>query len=1182
MTSDGVASPLLRDPPDGQTSVEASAGTGKTFTLAGLATRYLADGTITASQLLMVTFTRAATEELRARVREQVTQAVAVLAGEVDPPEDDELLQLLAADDDGGRVRRLRVALAEFDSATIITIHGFARQVHRTLGISGSIDPDASLVADTADLVTEVCIDVLVDLAAQAEDATDLPSLKELVDATSEAVRRDRIDVLPDRDRHRGATEAQYRLRELVVRAQAEFHRRRTRAAAIGFDDLLVQLRDALADPGTGAGVVAALRAHYKVALIDEFQDTDSVQWEVFRRLFATPDADAVLVTVGDPKQAIYRFRGADIHTYLRAVGPGSGVRRETLGVNWRSDEAVLDSLETLLAGVTFGDPAIAFHEVGVPDAHRGRRLEVAGVERPPTLELRVAVDPAITRNANNSELLLMDAAYDAVHVDLARYVAGLLASARIPSGDPGTTRQLRASDVAVLVSTNRRGEELQRVLIDSGIPAVVAADGNVLTSAAAAQLRILLRAMARPSDPRRVHALALSWFVGWTPARVASTGDEGWVPLGDRLMEWSALLARRTVADVFATVWADTEVVPRVLGARDGDRNVTDLDHLAELLHDASPRGRSTVAGLLAVLESPPDDDADTEIEGSVAARRIESDLDAVQIMTIWKAKGLEFPVVCVPSLWWRRDPKKELTLFVEHTDHDDAGDGADRPVQWVLDVAKGKDWPDPAGALARQEAAEAERMGEHLRLLYVALTRASHLTAVWWANLEVSARTALAKVLFARTDGRLDPDRFAEPVVTVPPPADILDELQPLVVASGGKIHVDLVDPSPVSVAGEAASAIDAGRDLSTAVFRRALDRSVGRWSFSSITDQVDEEAVDPYDESQADAGPFDEGDGTLDDDLAAVPGASDGLAPPGGRTSPGAPAVHRPGSLALLPAGTRFGTLVHSVLELVDFASDDLGADVGNAVDGLLAESPFDLTPWHGTDAAPDEGRTLLVAGLCDAIRAPLGSALGGRSLADIGPGDRRNELTFDLRLGAHDAVPTLRGFAEVVLDHLPDDDPLAPWAGALAAAGDVRLAGHLTGSIDLVTRVGPAGAQRYVVADYKTNQLTPWGATPARNDYDRPGLVRAMAAHHYPLQALLYSVALHRYLSWRLDGYDPERHLGGAAYLFVRGMTPGGPVLGDGASLGVFSWGVPPALVLDLSALLAGASGGARRG
>jgi exodeoxyribonuclease V beta subunit len=263
-----------------------------------------------------------------------------------------------------------------------------------------------------------------------------------------------------------------------------------------------------------------------------------------------------------------------------------------------------------------------------------------------------------------------------------------------------------------------------------------------------------------------------------------------------------------------------------------------------------------------------------------------------------------------------------------------------------------------------------------------------------------------------------------------------------------------------------------------------------------------------------------------------------------------------------------------LVHSVLEGVDFRSSRLHAELEEAVDRQLRWRSIDLTPVIPTGATPEQGKALLLDGLRRAIDTPLGAVSGGLRLADIGMDDRLTEVSFDLRLADDGPLPSVQQVGAVTLDHLEPGDPLTGWARRLAeGAIEMTVAGHLTGSIDLVMRVpaGPAG-RRFVVADYKTNALHPRGQPVGPADYGRARLVAAMEEHDYPLQALLYSVALHRYLRWRMPDYRPETHLGGIAYLFLRGMT-GAPAGTDGPA-GVFEWVVPPALVMSLSDLLAG--------
>jgi exodeoxyribonuclease V beta subunit len=352
----------------------------------------------------------------------------------------------------------------------------------------------------------------------------------------------------------------------------------------------------------------------------------------------------------------------------------------------------------------------------------------------------------------------------------------------------------------------------------------------------------------------------------------------------------------------------------------------------------------------------------------------------------------------------------------------------------------------------------------------------------------------------------------------------------------------------------------------DLCVATLDHPPPRWRQRWSFSAIVDRASLDRVDPHDASMADRGADDEQDQDHAVDEFAV-----GPVRPADAAGHGGPADSLLGDL---PAGTTFGTLVHSILEEVDFRSDRLPTELEEAVDRQLRWRSVDLTPVIPAGATPEQGRALLLDGLRRAINTPLGAVSGGVRLADIGMADRLVEVSFDLRLADDGPLPGVPRIGAVMLDHLDPGDPLAGWARRLAeGAIDVTLAGHLTGSIDLVMRVpgGPAGP-RFVVADYKTNALHPRGQPVGPDDYGRARLVAAMEEHDYPLQALLYSVALHRYLRWRMPDYRPEAHLGGIAYLFLRGMT--GASAGADGPAGVFEWAVPPALVAVLSDLLDG--------
>src|SRR5688500_18213742 len=319
MTAFDLGAPLTH----GRMVIEASAGTGKTYALTNLAVRHLVETELVPEQLLMVTYTRAAANELRDRARAALTLAADVLVARCAPPKHPWMKVLLEGNefDVARRAARARDALGRFDDATITTIHGFCQQALGQASLRSGSDPEAVLVENADDLVTEACRDVLIDLLV--DDPGALPTgpkdhktpaqvERALVTTVKTVLSNPEAILEPEL----GVDDGGDVWREAVERALDEVRARQRQRREIGFDRLVTDLRDALVHDESGPAIAAQLSARFSVVLVDEFQDTDRVQWTVFERGFS----GGTLVTVGDPKQAIYRFRGADVHAYLAAV----------------------------------------------------------------------------------------------------------------------------------------------------------------------------------------------------------------------------------------------------------------------------------------------------------------------------------------------------------------------------------------------------------------------------------------------------------------------------------------------------------------------------------------------------------------------------------------------------------------------------------------------------------------------------------------------------------------------------------------------------------------------------------------------------------------------------------------------------------------------------------------------
>jgi exodeoxyribonuclease V beta subunit len=650
-----------------------------------------------------------------------------------------------------------------------------------------------------------------------------------------------------------------------------------------------------------------------------------------------------------------------------------------------------------------------------------------------------------------------------------------------------------------VLVRSNADATSFVAALASAGVPAASSSNDSVLDSAAAAQWRILLSALERPSSALRARAAALTWFVGMSASGLDALDDDGASALVEQLRGWALCVASGGLAALMAEMRAGG-LLGRVLGRPGGERDLTDLDHVLELMQGAVGGRPAAASALLAVLDdlTTPGRPGEDDIAPELLSRRIDRDDDTVKVLTVHRAKGLEFPIVLCPTLWRKRPNRQGLP-------HGQLPEGRFVDTNWMIgDRGKGGKAFTPVLDVDKDE-----RYGEDSRLLYVALTRARHRLVVWWTpcGCTKNVRSPLGEIVH-HAGGSLEVEGLAE--------------------ASGGTVRAVAVH------APAARSTLPGGRwqhgQLEVAVAARELDRSWYQWSFSSIKARM-EEVVE-----EVTAG------AVLD--LPAVGGVdepSEVVPPPEVVRPVGA----TPMPLQSAPAGTAFGTLVHSVMERVDFAAPDVADQLRERVAELLHYRSLPITP----DALAD---SLLVA-----MATPLGGCMGERRLLDLDRVDRLDELGFDLPLAGLDA----RAIAGVVAGHLPADDLLRSWF-VEAAAGPlaVDVAGLLTGSVDLVARTTDG---RYWLADYKTNFL-------ADGDYRPEALAEAMAHHGYPLQATLYLVALHRFLRWRLRGYDPDRHLDGAAYLFLRGMDP--TAAGPGAP-GIVWWRPPTAAIEELDRLLA---------
>ncbi len=1091
--------------PAGTTVLEASAGTGKTYAIAALAARAIADGTTGVEDLLLITFSRAATAELRTRVRERLRGTATALAEAARgvPPADAVAAALADApvDEVAARRARLERAVADFDRAAIMTTHEFCHGMLAGLGILAAQTPQSTLVEDLTPLAIEVAQDTYVRLFADEPHGAPFAYGRQW-DAEPGAVDIARAVVNEIAEIvGAGAPGAAGARAEFAQSLRAEVERRKAALRLYSFDDQLTRLDAALSDSRTGPQACARLARRFPVVLVDEFQDTDPTQWSVLRQAFA---GAATLVLIGDPKQAIYGFRGGDVHTYRLAVEQAGTVT--TLGVNHRSDPEVVEGVGLLFSGVALGEGIVA------PPVEAARSSALVGRAGTPW-QRGVQVRAVESEHATHPSV-----AGRAITRDLIAVVAELTAS-----GGPLTRdgAPLRPREIAVLVRSNRRGQELAAALAAAGQPATFSGSDSVFGSDAADDWLALLRALDQPRRPYLRRAF-LTDFVGATVTTMALADDHQIASWSLLVHTWARMLARSGVPALWAAIEADTGIGARLLGRPGGERQLTDHRHLVELLHAHRRTGRAARARDLASwLTGQADGTA-----GGGGVRRRDTDADAVQVMTIHRSKGLQWPVVLLPESCRQRsaDVDRGRLLVLP------SGDGR------IVDVG-GLRSPARADRWQRWLTEEGD---EALRALYVGLTRARSRAVTWWAHHWETESSPVHRLLHAAHD----PGRPERPALRYPtrgrPGGGSPTGLAWLADSAVACVAVpaDAAPPAPVAVA-------DAS-PLGVRRWSRTVDQTWRRTSYSGLTALAHESA--PLDSPLVD----DEQGEVPDDAASAVT----------------EPSWQQPSPLAGLPAGAAFGTLVHAIYEHTDATGERWQADLARASADALRQWPL-----GDVDAA------VLAAALEPSFTTPLGPLGHDRTLRDFAPSDRLSELDFEFALDNPRA--TLADVARLLGEHLDADDPLACYAERLDRPGlaDQALHGFLTGSIDSVLRLagdtdGDAGGRGFLVVDYKTNRLAPPDEELTLGHYTPSAMAEAMMVSHYPLQALLYCVALHRFLRLRLAGYDPERHLAGVLYLFVRGMAgPDTPAVA-GVPLGVFSWRPPVALVLALSRLLAG--------
>jgi len=1146
---------------DAPTLVQASAGTGKTYTITTYFVRAILELDLKPEEILVVTYTKAATAELRVRTRQRIVDAIGLLD---QASEADDVLHgvVAAAVERLGRREtemKLRAALGEMDRAAILTIHGFCQRLLQDYPLLFGIDFDFEVSEDASSMYSELAVDfwttelydasdwMLRALEGQKVNAAQLaklakvsvmPGIEILGPAPAEvdqevlerwllfkkeaaglwrAHRGDVAEILTtnndlsgtyykkptiedkwlpaldaffarsgfthppeflsklaqgslkmkkgrDEPQHPffeacaslwqvqeslvpGLDYAVFRFRERFIEfARVQAKRRREDRAVLTYDDLLTVVY-APFDPSSAESaafdrddIAEKISNTYRLALVDEFQDTDSVQYGIFRAIYG----ESSVVYVGDPKQAIYAFRGADVFSYLGAV-KDVGDRVHTLTTNRRSDAGVVRAVNTLFSLRT---PPFMLERIDMDEAiphHEESRttfdpsMEVVFLERD---QLKGGVAAAVAPIVANEIALLLES--DAQIED----------------------RPVEPGDIAVLCRSNNQALAVTDALRNLNIPVSLDGGSSVLGTQIASDLSAVLEAALMPGDSSLVRRALLTSLAGVSPYELATMNDETWSDWMSRFRNWNDAWHGQGVVRFLEDMLRSTQAEAAIATRPAARRVLTDLLHIEELLmRGERERGRDPVSLMQWFRRLREDRPGEGTVASEDLQQRPDADAGAVRVATIHKSKGLEYGIVYCPFPWPIRFDEVAVKFHDEHRN---------------IKVDLGSEHLE-----ANEKTSATEEASEALRLLYVAVTRAKYRCTLYWGQARSWKSAALGYLLHGPVGlNKLDEDGMRKGV-------------EKFVAESSGTAawrptHDEQAAPREHQAPHQA---------LTARARERYFSHAARIASFTSLTGH-DEKTPGPRPTTQ--------------------------------------PAEKQSSLFSDLPGGVRTGLLLHSILEHADFQKLD-AIETEQLIERQLRAFGFD------TALTPDVQHDLrLVAA------TPFTRSTEAPRLVDLSKDVQLRELEFTL----HVDRPKLPGLAEILSQHgTPAAAPL--YYERLAEVSGQTVQRFLRGYIDLMFE----WRGRWYVADYKSNTLPTYGPE---------AINEAVQRTHYLLQAQLYTAAAHRYLKQRVADYDPDTQWGGALFLFLRGMRGA-----EGAGASVFFDRQSPELLSAVDRWLGGA-------
>lgn len=1164
-------------PLEGTAMIEASAGTGKTYSIAALVLRLILEKDISIDKILVVTFTKAATAELKDRIGRFLNEAQQVVIGDGSK---EKVISDIAGKykNDKSKIETIRSAILSLDEAAVFTIHGFCKRVLEENAFETGSVFNSQMMQSQNKLIEEIVADFFrknicslpEDIYLQAQKKLSFESLKKFIknflrnDAHVEApapvcsieeistlikkqtayveslrnLWREEKDKIIDTIKNwnisspyilnknkdlnlltpildgifsksslyaateifdknnkllgnnnlylsktylEGKTKNKYiphnffelmdELKdisakiteavdafvynckaELYAYVKIEAEKRKAARNTRHYDDLLLQMRAALQDKAGKANLLKVMRDKYKAVLIDEFQDTDSIQYDIFKELFDY--SGGRLFLIGDPKQSIYRFRGADIFSYITAK---QGAKIYTMNTNYRSADNLIAAFNKLFdKDDPFMNKDIVYKRVIAPDNAKDKRL-VCEKEDKPLIVWKYAPEKTNQKGTKPSKKQTDPIAAAAVADEIIKLLNPDYAALE---GEP-----VKASDIAVLAASHLEVDKIAEAFRDKNIPYITTKTKNVFSSQEARELCLILRAITDPTYEKYINGALLTNILGEDAKSLSAMNETEKIKHTERFHSYRSIWEQQGFVYMFMKLLADYNVRVHLLMQQTGQRSLTNVLHLAELIHNKAAQEAlgitelfnwfSACTSAMKPAESwKSNGDRDDVFIGSGEENdselRLERDDNAVTIMTIHGSKGLEFPIVFAPYLG-KENKIKEDNFFYHSAE---SPDGKSKLILAIGDKDE-----------EHKTKAKAEDLEERLRLFYVAVTRAR-------------SRCYLFHSTFLEHEHKETKDK---PEVSINNAEDFFLKDREKELSANEHIKV-----AQISFSADDSKYESSDKKLSNKLTALEFTAKINRsWKIASFT-SISREAISL---------------GSADDEpeYEDIPFA-DEAAP-----------VHTTRA-ALFPKGRGPGDALHKILEKTNFnekAKEDLVKEVLLEY-GLAEETNISIAAE-------------MINNTCEA-KLPADEPF---RLCDVDASSKISELEFWL------AAP-----ADIAANFSFDDDKTN-------TTKFDPLTGYIHGYIDLFFQ----HKGKYYIADWKSNYFK-------EGDYTKETMHDEMIKHKYDMQYMIYAAAVHNYLKKVDPSYSFDKNFGGVFYIFLRGTM-------QGESKGVYY--VPPEIV-----------------